>query len=221
MARRGAPDGALVLADEQTAGRGRRGRTWNAPPGQCLLCSLILRPTIPPRVAPRLTMLAAVAIARTLRALGAHAVVKWPNDVLITGRKVAGILAETELSGDSLSFAIVGMGVNIAVPAADLPLLAPQATSLLAETGHSITVPHVLRLLLAEVEARYSCMAQDDGQAIYEEWRGMLDTIGRDVAVMTEGDMVRGRAEDVDADGALLVRQDNGEMVRITFGEVA
>jgi len=221
MARRGAPDGALVLADAQTAGRGRRGRAWNAPAGQCLLCSLILRPALAPARATRLTMLAAVAIARAILALGLPAVLKWPNDILINGRKAGGILTEAQTLGDKLEHVIVGLGINVNVSAGGLTALAPRATSLLAEGGQPVEREHLLRLLLAEMEAPYLAMTRDGGEAVFQEWRVLLETLGRDVHVTTDSDVIEGRAEDVDGDGALLVRQTGGQLVRVSAGDVS
>ena len=145
LARHGAPDGTVVVADRQSAGRGRRGRLWLAPSGRCLLFSLLLRPAISPTQAPRLTMLAAVAAVRAIQALGLTASVKWPNDVLVSksdgrgagggGGKAGGILTETEIVGDSLAYAIVGIGLNVNVKLEDLAAISPQAASLSSQGG--------------------------------------------------------------------------------------
>ena len=221
LAQRGAADGTLIVASEQSAGRGRRGRIWLAPPGTCLLCSFILRPDLTPAQAPRLTMLAAVSIVRALRAFAVTPVIKWPNDVLINGRKVAGVLTETSLAGDTLDWAIVGMGVNVNIVGAELALLSPQATSLLAETGQAIDLDHLLRLLLAEMDVRYLAMRRDGGQAVFAEWATLLETVGRTVRVDTGDREIAGQAESVGADGALRVRQENGEVIAVTFGDVS
>ncbi len=221
LAQRGALDGTLVIADEQSAGRGRRGRVWLAPPDSSLLCSLILRPVLAPVHAPRLTMLAAVAARQAIRSLGLGAVIKWPNDILINSRKVAGILTETEIRGDTLAFAIVGIGVNVNIPAAGLAELSPLATSLLAEAGHAIEREQLLRLLLAEMDVRYRAMVGDEGEAVFQEWRANLDTVGREVTVKSGDETIGGVAEDVDADGALLVRRPEGVLVAVTFGDVS
>ncbi len=220
LAQRGASDGTLVIAEQQTSGRGRRGRVWQSSPGDCLLISLILRPPLSPGQAARLTMLAAIAVARAVRACGASAVIKWPNDVLINGRKVAGILTETDIQAEFLRYAVVGIGVNVNVASEDLPALAERATSLLDATGRVIEVAHVLHLLLAEMESRYVAMGQDGVQAVFEEWRALLETSGRVVQVQTPDETISGYAEGVDASGALLVRRDSGEIVPVTFGDV-
>jgi BirA family biotin operon repressor/biotin-[acetyl-CoA-carboxylase] ligase len=221
MARRGALEGVVVVADEQTAGRGRRGRLWLANPRQSLLCSLVLRPRLSPQNAPLLTMLTAVALVRSIRGMGLAAAIKWPNDVMIAGRKVGGILIETEIVGDRLVYAIAGIGVNVNTPADDLAALSPQATSLAVQAGCRLSRWRLLRLLLAELAVRYTAMAQDNGQALYAEWRDLLETLGREVEVNLGERPIRGRAEDVDEGGALLVRLGDGRTVRVTFGDVA
>jgi BirA family biotin operon repressor/biotin-[acetyl-CoA-carboxylase] ligase len=209
------------VADRQTAGRGRRGRAWQAARDKGLLCSILLRPSLAPAQAARLTMLAAVALARTVRRLGPPAVVKWPNDVLVGQRKVGGILVEGAMTGERMEYAVAGIGLNVNMTESDVAAIAPPATSLRLEMGRGFTRRRVLRLLLSEFWPRYRTMQQDGGEAIYGEWRALLDTPGRRVTVVTGVETVCGRAEDVDADGALLVRRDDGALVRITYGDVA
>ena len=221
LARQGAPDGTLVIADEQTAGRGRRGRVWLAPPRSSLLCSLILRPHLTPNQAPRLTMLAAVAAVCAIRALGLPATIKWPNDVMVNERKVGGILTETAIEGDHLEYAIVGIGLNVNIKATDLASISPQATSLMVESGRRLSRQRILRLLLAEFGLRYQGMGRDGGLAVFEEWQTLMSTIGRQVTVFLGEESVSGLVEGVDADGALLLRQCDGQRVRVTIGEVS
>jgi BirA family transcriptional regulator, biotin operon repressor / biotin---[acetyl-CoA-carboxylase] ligase len=220
LARQGALEGTVVVAERQTAGRGRRGRVWLSPPGKCLLCSVILRPQIAPSQAALLTMLASVAAAQAIRQAGAPAVIKWPNDILLNGRKLGGILVETEISGQRISHAVIGLGINVNVPAADLAAIAPQATSLLAETGHRFARPRLLRLLINELSMRHEALAADP-EAIYNEWLSLLDTIGRELAVDLGNETLRGCAEGAGSDGALLVRLADGRLVAVTHGDVS
>ncbi len=240
LARRGAAEGTLVVAEEQTAGRGRRGRSWLAPRASALLCSLIFRPSLAPAQAARLTMLAGVASAQAIRGLtGQPASLKWPNDILLRGRKLGGILTETEVIADRLLYAVVGIGINVNVEAADLEAISPQATSLLREMGHTVSRRRLLQLLLAEIEARYTGVQADGGQAVYQEWLSHLETIGQDVVVRATrivetprpgvsaagnaGQMaedVAGTAIGADSDGALLVRLADGTLRRVSVGEI-
>lgn len=221
LARRGAEDGTVVIADEQTAGRGRRGRSWQSPPRRSLLCSLILRPPLAAQQAGRLTMLAAVAVARAIRHMGLPAELKWPNDILIGGRKVGGILAETEIIGDRLLHAIVGIGINVSLTAADLARISAQATSLTIEAGRRVSRWRLLRLFLAEFQARYRVIGSDHGQSVFAEWASLLHTLGREVTVVLDGGAVTGVAEAVDADGALLLHRADGHRLRVTVGDVS
>ena len=220
LARQGAQEGTVVVADHQTAGRGRRGRTWQGPSGTCLLCSIILRPQLAPTQAARLTMLASVAAVQAIRQTGAPAVIKWPNDILLNGRKLGGILVETGISGEQIAHAVIGIGINANVPAAGLHALSPQATSLRVETGHSVARPRILRLVLNELFARYPTLS-DAPDTIYHEWLGLLDTIGRQVTIDLGGRLLQGHAEGAGSDGALLVRQAGGSLTAVTYGDVS
>jgi BirA family transcriptional regulator, biotin operon repressor / biotin---[acetyl-CoA-carboxylase] ligase len=221
LAQQGASSGTVVVADEQTAGRGRRGRRWQARRGEALLCSILLRPSLAPAQGVRLTMLSAVAVAGALRCLGLQAAIKWPNDVLLSGRKTAGILVESESAGERMIYAVAGIGVNVNTPAPELATISPQATSLLVEAGHLFSRRRVLRLLLAEFWSRFADMERDGGEAVFSEWRALLDTLGRDVTVTVGDEVISGKAEDVAGDGSLIVHQESGRLVRVTYGDVA
>ncbi len=205
LAAAGAPEGTLCWADAQSAGRGRRGRGWLSPCGGLYL-SLILRPTLPPAAIPRLTLMAAVALAR---ASGPAATIKWPNDILLDGRKVCGILSE--LHGDPAAV-ILGIGVNVA---ADPALAAvPTAGSLGAPDRIAL-----LRGILAELDACYDGLVAGAWPALLDEWRGRCRTLGQEVTVAGAFGQVAGRALDVDPDGALLLTTAGGTR-RFLAGEV-
>lgn len=206
LADEGAPHGTALLADSQTAGRGRLGRVWEAPPGSAVLLSVLLRPSLPVARVPLVCLGAAVA---TAEACGSAFRIKWPNDVLAPdGRKVAGILAELELTGGRVDYVIVGIGVNVtAAP----PL--PTATALAEVVDPPDRVELAGRLIrgvldLAELVGR-------DPSALLDRWRARSATLGRQVAV---GE-VRGLAEGIDADGALVVRTSDG-LRRVLAGDV-
>ncbi len=218
-ARSGAPEGALVIAEEQTAGRGRLGRRWHAPPGSALLFSLALRPALAPSQAQRATMLCSSAAVEAIRiTTGLAAQVKWPNDLLIGRRKVGGVLTELGLAGQELAFVVVGMGLNVNLDPAQIPEALAPPTSLMAELGRPVLRLPLLCTLLQGVEARY--VALQEGWSPVEEWRGHLATLGQPVQVGTPEEVITGVAEDVDADGALLVRTPAGALRTIVVGDV-
>ena len=215
LAEEGAPEGTLAIADEQTAGRGRMGRRWLAPPNSALLMSLIFRPHLPPEETNRLVMICGLAAAEAIEAhTGLTVDVKWPNDLQISGAKVAGILAESGLMAGKLAYVVVGIGINVNMredPAEDL--LAP-ATSLLREMGQ----PFDRLALLAEMlERLHHWHGHQAGSQLDAAWAARLVTLGQRVVA---GE-VEGVAERVDRAGALWVRQDTGGLVRLTAGEAS
>jgi BirA family biotin operon repressor/biotin-[acetyl-CoA-carboxylase] ligase len=219
LAECGFPDGTLVIADEQTAGRGRLQRCWWAPAGTSLLMTLVLRPDLEPRQAQRLTMICSLAVCDAIeRVCGLEARVKWPNDVLIGGAKVCGILTELGLIGNELQYALVGIGINVNVsldPA--LPLLAP-ATSLSAETGGAVPRLDLLEALLEAVEERY--LTLQEGRSYEQEWSDRLETLGHSITATDGAQEWHGTAVGVDEDGALLIRLEDGNERRFLAGDV-
>jgi BirA family transcriptional regulator, biotin operon repressor / biotin---[acetyl-CoA-carboxylase] ligase len=232
LAAGGAPDGTVVVADEQTAGKGRMGRRWLAPPNSGLLMSLILRPELPPAWAGRLTMLCSLAAAEAIESqTGLRVGIKWPNDLVI-GRpgaegKVAGLLTETSLIGDRLAFAVVGLGINVNLEPAALGPVMMAATSLQAELGRPVDRAGLLIAILRRIEALYldtrgGMTAWQAAQpAIQAAWAERLVTLGREVTVTGGEGVVQGMAEGVDPDGALRVRDMAGNLHRIMIGDVS
>ena len=212
LATEGAPDGTVVVADVQTAGRGRRGRAWRAEPGTSLLASVLLRPRLPVGALPLLSLTAAVAVAETLADLDVAARIKWPNDVLARGRKIAGILLESRLGAETV--VAVGIGVNLRQRAFPADLVA-RATSVLVETGRAPEVEEFLGGLCARFSGWRERLERDGFAPVRERWRSMTETLG--AAVVIDG--LAGTALDLDADGALLV--DDGTTVhRIIAGAI-
>jgi BirA family transcriptional regulator, biotin operon repressor / biotin---[acetyl-CoA-carboxylase] ligase len=207
----GAPAGAVVITDEQLEGRGRLGRTWFAPPGSALLCSVIVRP--PPVLLPRLTMVGALAVLDMAESYAIDGVgIKWPNDVLINGRKLSGVLPEAAWQGDQLLGAVVGMGVNLNIPFIVTPL-AEVAISISDALGAPVDRLDALTRLLAAFDAR---MAQLDNDSLFAAWKARLVTLGQRVTIGA----IAGVAEDVQADGALLVKSDDGALQPCYAGDV-
>ncbi len=229
LASRGRPEGTVVVAEHQTAGRGRMDRRWLAPPGTCILCSLLFRPDLLPQQAQRLTMLCSLAAADAVEQVAELCVaVKWPNDLIVTSDrgcgsdhrwlKLAGVLTETGMTGTQLDYVVVGIGINVNVPAAVLPDLDPNATSILAETGRCVDRSRLLAALLESVEARYRQLAR--GQNPQGEWSARLATLGRRIQVNTADGILDGVAEGVDENGALLLRTADGTLRRLFTGDI-
>ena len=215
----------VYVADEQTAGRGRLDRSWIAPPGTCLLLSLLFRPPEPFTYhAPRLTMLCGMAMADAVETVSGLAVqLKWPNDLIITEggmwRKVAGMLSEIGSGADSRPFLVVGIGLNVNVPGELLPGLAPNATSLLVEGGQQVERVALLDAFLARVETY--CAALLAGTDVLDQWRQRLAWMGCAVHMHTPTGSVVGIAEDVDETGALWLRLPDGTRQSFSVGDVS
>jgi BirA family biotin operon repressor/biotin-[acetyl-CoA-carboxylase] ligase len=213
LAADGASDRTVVVAEAQTAGRGRRGRTWHDEPGASLLASIILRPRLLPARLPMLSLAAGIAVAETLeRVTGVTPRLKWPNDVLVGGRKLAGILLESRLS--ALPLVVLGVGVNLTQRAFP-PTLAERATSVRLATGREIEPDALLGPLLEALDLWRARLETEGGAPILERWRALADTLGRRVSI----DGVSGVAVDVDEDGALIVL-DGDARRRVVAGEV-
>jgi len=201
----GGESDVVVLADEQTGGRGRLSREWRSPSGGVWL-SLLVRPPVPPTQAPLFTLAAAVAVVRAAEAAGVDAGIKWPNDVVVRGddgdRKLAGVLTEMEGEADRVSWLVIGVGVNANVDAEPLP---DRATSLRTEVGDVDRRAFVQRLLEAFEDLR------GDPASILDAWRAHAVTLGQRVRVETPGGVVEGEAVDVTSPGALVVATEDGE----------
>lgn len=201
----------VVVADRQTGGRGRLDREWTSPGGGVWL-SVLVRPTIPPAQAPVYTLIAAVATARAVRECGVEATIKWPNDIRVDGKKLAGILTEMEGEADRVSWLVVGIGLNANVDADQLPDDQP-ATTLRAETG-DIDRRTVVQRLLTE----FWTLAQSSPETTLDAWRELTDTIGQRVRVDTPTGEIVGEAVDITPPGALVVETDDGTR-EITAGD--
>jgi BirA family biotin operon repressor/biotin-[acetyl-CoA-carboxylase] ligase len=218
LAERGAAEGCVVAANSQNAGRGRMRRSWASPPGAGLYVSVILRPAA--AIVPLITIAAGVAVADGVRAASGLAPrLKWPNDVYVERRKLAGILAEAGSSGHGLPHVILGFGINL-LSAALPPDVAARATSLERELGRPIDRGLVLAECLASLADRYAALQHGDHHLVIEAWRAMAaDSLGRIVEWEADGSTHRGVAQDIDAGGALQVRID-GTVVRVISGEM-
>ena len=213
LAADGAADGTVILADSQTAGRGRRGRVWMDEPGSSLLASVVLRPRLEPARLPLLSLAVAIAVAEMLiEAAGVRARLKWPNDVLVAGRKIAGILLESRLGAAPV--VVAGVGVNLAQRAFP-PSLQGRATSLILESDRAVDRATLLDLLLQRLGHWRRALERGAITEVLDRWRALADTLGQTVTV----DGASGLAVDIDADGALLIA-DGARRHRVVAGDL-
>lgn len=216
LARQGAAEGTVIIADEQTAGRGRLKRAWLTPKGNIAL-SVILHPAA--QNLPSLIMLASLAVVRSITEVtGLKPQIKWPNDVLLNSKKVSGILIENDFLGDKAAHSVIGIGIDVNFNPADYPDIAAIATSLSAELGREVSRLKLIRYLLVEMENLYLDLSA--GRSLYEEWRDNLVTLGKAVRATADDAVYEGIAESVERDGSLMLRQRDGSLVKIVAGDV-
>ena len=222
LARDDAPEGTLVLAERQTHGRGRLGRTWVSPARVNLYASFVLRPRLSPADAPQLALAAAVAVARALAPLAPGRVaIKWPNDCLLDGRKVAGILTEMDAEVDRIRAVVLGIGVNLNAPARAFPVdLRPTATSVLLATGTPVDRPRFAAGLCATLEAVYDRVVRDGFAVVAPEWESYSCLTGRRVTIDCSGRRSEGTVRGIDPTGRLVLDGTAGEE-RIMAGDVS
>jgi len=223
LAEDGAIEGTVVISDAQLAGKGRRGRAWASPDGVNLYCSVILRPAIMPNDAPQLTFLSAVAVARAIAlTTRLKPEIKWPNDLLISEKKVAGLLNEMSAETDCINFVILGIGVNLNMTAGQFPDdLRHPATSLLIESGSPVDRGRFTAIMLNELDKLYAGFLASGFVPVREEWQRLCNAAVREVAVSDGGaDILRGMFAGIDADGAMLVKTAEGGIERVLSGDV-
>lgn len=210
LAQDGESEGTVVVAEEQRAGRGRLGRGWSSPKGG-LWFSVLLRPHVAPHEAPKLTLMAGIAVVQALKKhLHLESRLKWPNDVLVQGKKLCGILAESRSSA-TLEFVILGIGINANFLVSALPEeLRKTAISVREVLRKPVDRMAMMRAILNELEAGYTAFCAGDTGAIVARWKELSETLGRKVRVETGTGIVEGVAEDVDERGALVVRTPEG-----------
>ena len=222
LAAQGAPEGTLVIAEKQTSGRGRRGRNWFSPPGGGIYCSLILRPVLSPSETPRITLMTAVVLAETLISLMKLKLrIKWPNDILVNGKKLAGILTEISTEMDAVNYIVVGLGMNVNTQLEDLPReIKKTATSILIETKKPFPRVKLIQHYLKLYEKYYDMFKKNDFKPIMKRWRELADIIGKQIRVDVIGKTHIGKVVDVDNDGVLILKDDKGVLQRIFSGDV-
>jgi BirA family biotin operon repressor/biotin-[acetyl-CoA-carboxylase] ligase len=222
LAKSGAREGLVVFAESQTRGRGRHGRAWVSPRGKGLWFSVLLRPPLPPAAASRITVAASVAAARAIRqSCRVDARIKWPNDVVVNGRKVAGILTELRAEADEILLAILGIGIDVNCAVADFPPeVAKIATSLQIAAGSAQDRIALAARVLAALDECYHA-ALENFEIMSDEWARLSTTLGKQIVVTMARRRIEGFAQALDADGALLVRKDDGRIERVLGGDLA
>ena len=222
LARDGVKEGVVVFAEAQTRGRGRLGRKWLSPARRGLWFSVLLRPDLRPQAATQLTVAAATALCRAIRAqTELKPQVKWPNDILINGRKIAGVLTELAAEIDHVKHLILGIGVDVNLSASEFPVeLKKVATSLKIESGRHLSRLDLAAAILRELDADYQRIKSGRFAEVADEWEEQCITLGHRVRIHIGPREVAGRAEALDDDGALLVRTDHGHLERIIGGDV-
>src|ERR1017187_2709430 len=212
LARDAVKEGVVVFADSQTRGRGRLGRKWMSPAKRGLWFSVLLRPDLRPQDATRLTVASATALRRAIESqTGLKPNIKWPNDILIHGKKVAGILMEMSAELDCVKYVVLGIGVDVNLNHSDFPAeLRKLASSLKAELGRPVSRPELAVAILRELDHDYARIAPSQFAALVNEWEEHGTTIGREVVIRMGDRQIRGRAESLGEDGELLLRTEHG-----------
>jgi BirA family biotin operon repressor/biotin-[acetyl-CoA-carboxylase] ligase len=212
----GAAEGTVIIAGEQTAGKGRLKRRWLTPGGNIAL-SVVLRPGL--LLLPSMIMLASLAVVRSIEAVtGLKPGIKWPNDILVDGKKVCGILIENDIRGKKVNYSVIGIGINIAPEMPDIARTRYPATSLSAELGEKVSRRDIIRRLLSEMDEMYLDLSS--GGSVFVEWRESLVTLGTEVRIAAGETVCEGIAESVNEDGSLLLRDKDGSLVTVVAGDV-
>ena len=221
IAREGAEEGTVVVAEEQTTGKGRLTRGFFSPFAKGVWFSVILRPSFFPMEASKCTLLAAVGVCRGIRRLGLQdAGIKWPNDILYHGKKLVGMLCELSASMEKIDYIVMGIGINTGMKKNEFPEeFREGATSFLNE-GISVSRKELLAAVLAELEAEYDVALKEGFDKVLEDWRKLSITLGQEVRVIFGNESYVGKALDIDRDGCLLVETENGTQ-RVLAGDVS
>lgn len=222
LALNGAPEGLIVVADAQTKGRGRLGRAWHSPSGTNIYVSLVLRPRIEPAVASQITLMAGVAVAALFSDYCTEGVsIKWPNDVLIRGKKACGILTEMKTTATGVDFIILGIGLNINMAREDFdPSFVDNATSLKMETGIIYDRLDVLSKLLDFIAEWYKVFLRAGFIGLRDMWMSHADILGKRIKVTFKDEIQTGMVTGIDDDGTILLKRENGVIQRVIAGDV-
>jgi BirA family biotin operon repressor/biotin-[acetyl-CoA-carboxylase] ligase len=219
LALAGAEEGTVVLARTQNQGRGRFDRIWQSPEGGIYL-SFILRPKVSAEKTSLLPFVAALALTKTIDSYGLHATIKWPNDVRVNGKKIAGILLESEVIGHSSNYVVVGIGMNLNIDITHFSTdIQPKSTSMNHELGNPVDYHEFLRIFFIQFGSFYKLFVEQQYDRIIDEWKTYTDTLGKTIRVETSTETLQGIASDIDQSGFLLLRTEQGEIKKIMSGD--
>jgi BirA family biotin operon repressor/biotin-[acetyl-CoA-carboxylase] ligase len=215
---KGCREGLVVCAEGQYKGRGRLSRFWSSPKSKGIYLSLVLRPQIPPVESPKLTLLSAVGVCQAIRKIAkVDCFIKWPNDLMVDGKKLGGILTEMNAEMDMVKFIIIGIGINVNTSESLLPI---KATSLREKRGGRISRIDLVKQILIEIENEYILFQKEGFRPIISKWKKLSTTLGHRVKVQFHNDHIEGQAIDIDSEGALLIRMDSGFTQRVIAGDI-
>ena len=221
LAREDAKHGTLVVAEQQTAGRGRLGRKWVSPAGSCVMMSLILRPEFAPQYAPMLTLVMGLSVAQAKKKFGIDVSIKWPNDAVVSGKKICGILTEMSLEGTSIREVVVGVGINVNLETIDEEIKGV-ASSLYLETGKRYDRNEIINLVMQQFEINYEKYAETlDLTYLVDDYNSLLINKDKQVRVLDPKEPFEGNARGINVQGELLVEREDGEVVAVGAGEVS
>ena len=222
LAAKGQREGTVIIADSQTAGRGRRGRTWVSPAGKNLYLSIIVRPGIPPRDSSVLTFMSAVACTSAIQRLSSVPVsIKWPNDLMVADKKIGGILTEMKADADSIDYAVIGIGINLNLDSSDMPdSIRETATSVMLQTGLPQSRTEYALEIIKSMDSWYTILLQSGKGPVLDAWKNLSSTIGRTVTATTGEVKLTGLAEDIDNEGLLILRLPDSSVMKINAGDV-
>ena len=221
LAKEGAPEGTLALAEFQSAGRGRLGRSWEVPEGTSVMMSILLRPKFEPQYAPMLTLVMGMAVAKAVKKLGFDASIKWPNDVVVSHKKICGILTEMGVRDGKIDYAVIGVGINVNLK--EFPEeMQDKATSLLLEGGHEYDRNQIIALVMKYFEINYEKFIQTcDFTHLLDDYHRILANLDQPVRVIDGDRSFEGICRGIDEKGELLVEKQDKEVVKVSAGEVS
>ncbi|MCX8031588.1 MAG: biotin--[acetyl-CoA-carboxylase] ligase [Thermodesulfovibrionales bacterium] len=222
LALKGYPEWTIIVADRQTHGRGRMGRSWFSPPGKNIYMSIILKPSFPPREMTILTIMSAVACCKALRKIyTAEVFIKWPNDLLVNEKKLGGILTEIKADSDKISYAILGIGINVNLDQEELSEdIEDTATSLKILTGKQYKRTSIIIEILRELYEHYEILLKKGKQNLLAQWKQLNCTLGKRVKVYMGKEIYEGLAETIDDEGLLIVKLQDSSLIKVSFGDI-